>query len=272
MSTLEPPAPEKPLTITVQPTFRRKLDKLLRDPVVSAVTLLATVGAIPLTIYLYFRPPGHRDLCYLVNLEKTVVVKEGQLSRLSVTLDGKPIASDVSAAQIVFWNDGNQAIRGGHVLEPLLLRTSPNVPIIDASIRKTTRAVVHPKIDTTNFNRGVLGLSWDILEENDGAALQVVFAGGTDTDLVATAVLEGQAAIRKVDEKAPRSQKDMNRQNLLLVIVIWVAFIAFLGIAFFQRTRSGRRDVVFTLALLISVGVVTVDFISSHWRHPPFGF
>ncbi len=43
---------------------------------------------VALSIIFYLRPAEHRELCYLVHPEKTVIVQEGKLSRLSVTLDG----------------------------------------------------------------------------------------------------------------------------------------------------------------------------------------
>lgn len=275
--TVPEPVDEEPVS-----KVKTRLERFLSHPVAGAIAWILTVAAIPLSIYLYLRPPEHRDLCYLVNSEKTVIVREGQLSRLNVTLDGKAIGSDVSAAQVAFWNDGNKAIRSEHVLEPLLLRTQPSVPIIDATIRKTSRTVIHPKIDTAGFSQGVLGLSWDILEESDGAALQVVFAGGTHVDLVATTVLEGQASIRRIDVKAPPPKKRVEALKVVLIGMLWILCLSSFVLVFARRRSKEhvehmpqRRLLLDLLLIAISLGgalFVTTDFLASHPRLPPFGF
>src|SRR5205823_1030419 len=131
------------------------------------------VGVV-LAIYFFIEGQRHRELLYLVHPAKAVIVKAGQLSRLSVNLDGKPLDTDVTAAQIAFWNQGSESIRREHVLLPFTLRTQPPVPIIDATIRKTSRDIVQIQLDKSGLQRGELGLSWNILERNDGAIVQLI--------------------------------------------------------------------------------------------------
>jgi hypothetical protein len=261
------------------PTFRGRLDRLLRDPVVGAITLLLSVAAIPLSIYLALRQPEHRDLSYFVHPEKTAIVekmaiaKEGQIPRLSVTLDGKPVVSDVTAAQVAIWNEGNQAIRKEHVLESLQLRTSPSVPIVDATIRKTSRGVVRFELDKANFQRGELGLSWNILEGGDGAILQVVFAGGTETDLVATATLEGQSAIHRIEDRFLPQKYDPSNHMMRTIVTIWLFSIGQLFLFWIVAMANKQRLDRAWPGVSLAVGAIaTLIVVALRDHRPPFGF
>jgi hypothetical protein len=103
--------------------------------------------------------------------------KTGQLSRLSVTLDGATLNTDVTAAQIAFWNEGNDTIRNEYMLQPLILVTAPEARIFEATVRKKSREAVRIDLDTSRIDRGELGVSWNILEQGDGAIVQIIFAG-----------------------------------------------------------------------------------------------
>lgn len=59
-------------------------------------------------------------------------------------------------------------------------------------------------LDLSRLSSGEVGVSWDILEKNDGGVLQLVYAGlricGTeDVGIDAGAVIEGQPAIVRPD-------------------------------------------------------------------------
>jgi hypothetical protein len=82
-----------------------------------------------LAVYFYRQARQYRELTYIVNPAKAVVVKAGQSSKLSVTYKEQQIKTDVTAVQVAFWNVGNQSIRGGelreggNVLKPLVIKT-----------------------------------------------------------------------------------------------------------------------------------------------------
>ena len=134
---------------------------------------------------------------------KTVIVREGQLSRLSVTLDGKPITTDLTAAQVTIWNDGNQSIRREHVLEPMALRTPAGVRIVDVAIRKVSRSLVHPELDKTKFENGEVDVSWNILEGYDWIDLQITYAGPTSAGVTGSAVVEDQPGLVNKEPPTP---------------------------------------------------------------------
>ena len=74
-----------------------------------AVGIIGTIIGVVLSVYFYALSQRHRDLVYVVNPVKTIILKAGQLSRLSVSLDGKTIDSDLTATQIAFCRRKGQA-------------------------------------------------------------------------------------------------------------------------------------------------------------------
>jgi hypothetical protein len=102
------------------------LDRLLRNPVVSAIGLVATVLGLILAIYFYAQSTKRRDLVSYINPAQAVVVKTGESSNLHVFYGSHEVTSDVTAAQIAVWNQGNESIRPDNVLERVVIRTYPS--------------------------------------------------------------------------------------------------------------------------------------------------
>ena len=111
-----------------------------------AIAWIATVLGFGLPIYFYIQSDKKRDLASYVNPAQAVVVKTGESSNLHVFFGNHEpsheLTSDVTAAQIAIWNEGNESIRPDNVLKQVVIRTNPSVPILEASIRKKSRDVV----------------------------------------------------------------------------------------------------------------------------------
>jgi len=55
--------------------------------------------------------------------------------------------------------------------------------------------------DTTHLNDGTVGVSWKILEHDDGAVIQFILAGPSSVDIVPHGVVEGQQNINIVKRR-----------------------------------------------------------------------
>ena len=172
--------------------------RFISHPMVVTLGLIGAVASIisiPLAVYFFLLGNRMRELTYYVHPVKAVVVKTGEASRLAVMYDGKEIKTDVVAVQVALWNQGRETIRKSHVLRPLVINTV--APILEAVVRKETRqGIVGIKLDESEGGSGRLGVSWDILETDDGGVIQLILAGKTDTKVTAAAVIEGQKEIR----------------------------------------------------------------------------
>ena len=162
---------------------------------VGIVGTAASIVGVFLAVYFYFGSVSYPELVYFVNPVHTIVVKQGTASRLGVVFDGHPLTQDVTASQVAIWNRGHQVIRRAAILQAVTITTEPRVPILEATIRKTSRDVVGFDLGRTRFAEGEVPVSWNILEEGDGGVVQLVYAGDVGIQIRCRGVIEGQRAV-----------------------------------------------------------------------------
>jgi len=178
---------------------RNESSSLLRffsRPAVGIIGSVASVIGIALSVYFFMASRQKPELTYFVHPAKAAVVRTGQSSRLAVQFDGRDVTSDVLAAQIAFWNAGSKSIRVTDVLSPLVIRTGNGGRILEAKLRKTSRDVVQITLNPSRLAIGEVEIGWNILEQNDGGVLQIVYVGDETVDIQAHAVLEGQPELK----------------------------------------------------------------------------
>ena len=166
--------------------------RFFSNPIVGVTGSLASIVGVILAVYFFTERVPRRELVCFVHPVKSIVVTAGQASRLSVTMDGNEIATDLTAAQIAVWNRGEQSIKLDNVLQPLVIHTEGGEPIVEARIRKSSRDVVKLGLDRSRLQEGELGVTWNILEKNDGGVVQITYGGGPDVAIKADGVIEGQ--------------------------------------------------------------------------------
>jgi hypothetical protein len=195
---LEPP----PAPPTAPETSQPKTSILVwfaAHPIVGFVGTVASVLGVVLAVVLYLAAIRTRELSLYVNPSKTTLVKSGQSSDLHVLYRGNDVSTDVTALQVELWNAGKESIRPAHVLSPIVLETTPRVPILEARIRHTSRSVTEIVLDQTHIADGKVTVSWKILEHNDGAVIQFILAAPTETSIRASGALEGQGRVNVFD-------------------------------------------------------------------------
>lgn len=257
------------------------------NPIVGVTGSIASVLGLLLAIYFYVASRDYRELRYFVHPARAVVVQAGQTSRLSITLDGDSVNQDVSAVQVAFWNEGNQSIKRGDVLRPLVIKTSPESPILEAEVRKRNRDVVEITLNRSRMDMGELEVDWNILEHHDGAILQLVYFGDAQVPVTATAIIEGQGEIEKMEYsgeiQSPSEQYsesgNINRPlvSFMLIILAVVVMVAGLRVIVQLRKEGGH---IATYNYIVYIGgplavwvvVIYVLFQETGIHGPPFGF
>jgi len=192
MDTSEQPSDQKG-------TFSR----FFENPTVRIIERVLAFLSIPLGIYITIATQQYRQLSCTISPTKAIIVKSGQSSNLSVTYNGKEITTDVTAIQVAFWNAGNQSIKRGDVLKPLVINTTPILPILESQIRKVRRDVSGIKLDESKIAEGEITIKWDILEKDDGGIVQLMVAGVPETPIEIKAVIEGQKELSMI-KKLPK--------------------------------------------------------------------
>lgn len=168
-------------------------------PLIGLIGTVCSVLGLLLAITFFVTSIKSRDLSFYVNPAKITIVKSGQTSDLHVSYRARELASDVTVLQVQLWNAGRESIHPQQVLSPVLLERSPSAPILEARIRKVSRAVTDVQLDTRKLDQGRLGIYWKILEHDDGALIQLILAGPPETTVKATGTIEGQNGINAVE-------------------------------------------------------------------------
>lgn len=268
-------------------SIAQRTGNFFSHPYMVALAWMAAFLSLGWTVYDHYAGEHRPRLTYAVQPVNTAVVHAGESSKLTVSYEGKPITGDVSSAQVAFWNAGNLAIHG--MLKPLRIYTEPQTPILEARIRNPGRDVTGLRLDSSEQDKGVVIVRWDLLEHNDGGIAQIVFAGGVSTNVVASAVIEGQASIR------PASTPERNLSNLAKVVrgaglIIVATFFSTLAVALAasieatmktwgmfakssRATRSTAGILIWGLTIALSFClVVLLGRLFFEGPKPPFAF
>lgn len=224
-------------------------------PGLSLSASLASIVSIPLAIFLYFSGARSRELKFYVNPATTTIVKSGQSSDIHVLFKNEPVSTDVTALQVAIWNAGKEPIHAENVLDPIALKTS--APILEARIRHISRQTTHFAIDTAQQSQGLLGLSWKILENDDGAVVQLIIAGNA-SPVTVSGTIEGQRQIG-----AMKSRREM----YISALAILFSLLANAAVALVTRSRyRGHWRVVYGVSALV-IAAVMVLMLTSVWFH-----
>lgn len=269
-----------------QPTVKQNAAlSFFGRPVVGIVGSLASIIGFALSIYFFVASRETPDLTYFVHPAKAAVVRTGQASGLSVQLDGQNLTSDITATQIAFWNAGRKSIRTGNILQPLVFRTSNKAKILEARVQKSSREVVGLTLDTSRLSFGEVGVRWDILELNDGGVIQIIYSGDEKAGIEATAVLEGQPEIVRLEyaralstpgEEYTRRQGWKGRLSAYIMVALTLVVVAMTISQIIMRRKNGsgrsKRDWMLVVQSVLMVGMSIWMVFYDIPPGPPFGF
>ncbi|MDA0691065.1 MAG: hypothetical protein O3A78_07390 [Nitrospinae bacterium] len=175
--------------------FKFNISNISKNPYFGLIGIILGLIGIILSIFFYVGSKKESELTFMVNPIKTSIVSSGRTSSIKVFNAEKEITNDVTAVQIAIWNGGAKSIRTNNILEPIEIYTDPPVSIIEATILNTSREVTNFHIETDKLEQGIIKLKWKILEQNDGASIQIIFIGAKDTKFNFRGTIEGQAQI-----------------------------------------------------------------------------
>jgi hypothetical protein len=154
-----------------------KLYNLATHPLISFIALIIGILGIIVSYYIYKKSKKSRELHYYIAPTRSIIVKTGQASGLSISYEGQEITTDITAAHISFWNEGTEPIKKENILEPIEVITSPPAQILEVSTSKISRDLTEFHAEPAESRTGVISVSWKILEQNDTASIQTIYAG-----------------------------------------------------------------------------------------------
>lgn len=129
---------------------------------------------------------------------KTIVATPKDTSKLKLFYKGREVQEDVVASQVVIWNAGTAAVTEDMILDKVKLSIVPeDLTIFEVKTVEKTREITGFKFDEQNLKKGVIPLSWKILEPGDGALLQVIHSKGEGSSFLIDGIIVSQGDLKK---------------------------------------------------------------------------
>lgn len=156
--------------------------EFLRDPFWQFVGAVFALGAIAVSVVLYFLQRRHKALSYeIVSRTPLMSVKEEVKGRVQILLDGTPV-SDAHMVIIRVTNSGNVPIIPSDYLRPVHFDFGETVQILSAEITETNPDNVDASLE---LGSETVVLTPVLLNGGDSIILKVLvaeFAGKIDVD------------------------------------------------------------------------------------------
>jgi len=259
---------------------------LVAGLVLSIVTLIVTI--------VLSRHVEKRELTYSLNPIRTAVHRAGFASDLGLVFGEESLGdADVTAVQIAIWNRGSEPIWGTlgarqcDVRQDMAITTEPAVRILDVSVRALYPDILGFALEDTPETRGVgrVPIAWDVLEQDQGCSVQVLYEGDEEVEFRLEGVIVGQGEVTRiesgVDIMTPEQQLSAKSGNWTVVYVLAgvtaAAFLASSALYFwYRRTRDIDLMIFGYFALGMSIPLEGITIWQLHSMTvvtmPPFSF
>jgi hypothetical protein len=250
---------------------------LILNPWVAFIGTLSGIIGIPLSVILFFYALKAPGLTYTVYPIKTTVLQSRLAAGLRVLHNNEEIKGDVTAVQIAIWNNGREAIVQENILTPVKIVTRPAVQILEATIRTQSRKEIEFSLDNRLLKEGVVPVSWRILEQSDGATVQLIYAGPVETKIDLEGAVVGQrtiAATYSPYAPVPRGPTQLTKVTWSVGLIgIWAGLGAIIWLvrSISPKTWWGK---IIAGCILMGWGCLAV-LVAYTWfssSEPPFGF
>jgi hypothetical protein len=263
--------------------LRDSLPRFLGNPIFG---LLVSLASIVLAIFLYFQSQQTRDLVFTVHPARTIIARAGRPSELKVEFKGELIKADVIGAQLALWNQGKGSVHAGDVLSPIEIRLIPATPVLEVVVAKMSRSVVAIALDTDSekLRQGRIPVSFKILEQGDGAIIQIIYAGLVDVEVSVVGIVEGAGTPRKLRATSDTSRGKRSvssRERFFLTLLPSLIAGILVGVASYsllRQLRVGPRGNILLFVLTCSIVIIGLSLPVAGWFFlpsiptPPFGF
>ncbi|MBZ5612832.1 MAG: hypothetical protein LAO23_02395 [Acidobacteriia bacterium] len=249
------------------------------------------IGLIGISLALYFHAQSVQDRkpLYYVGQRATIVDSAVAIpSPLQVLYQGHPIGNtNVVELVLYFWNGGKLPIRKEDVLEPVAIQLASGEILESRALhisRSVTEFEIHP---VSESSRNVLPVSFAILEHDDGAAIQIIYAGKSDTAIAVNGTIVGAGNPRFFSEgrqlrNPEEAARKMKRVDRVMAYIPWLGTAILLilmavSVLVFRRSDQGpytsrmkSATIVLGITALLYLGMDIVEFHESHRPEVPY--
>jgi hypothetical protein len=215
------------------------------------IGILSIIVGLAFSYYFYKRSIEYRNLTFAIDPVRTAIVNSAEASDLTVLYKGNPVRNvDLSSIRVYVWNQGNKPIIAAarDVLRPIRFLFSGDAEIIDYRIVKISRPETEFTVDINPNEKRTLKIKFSILENNDGSAIQIIYAGRRNTGLNLDGSIVGQPEIRET----PLYQSESARSLPYKVASFILGIIGGVGIIIIAE--SIRRNLAIRLRIILIMG------------------
>ncbi len=211
------------------------------------------IGLIGVSLALYFHAQSVQDRKPLYYLGQRATIVDSAVatpSQLEVLYRGHPVGNtNVVEVVLYFWNGGKLPIRTEDVLEPVTIQLASG-EILESRVlhmsRSVTKFEIHP---VSESSKNVLTMSFGILERNDGAAIQLIYAGKSDTAITVNGTIVGAGTPRFFSEglrlhrpeEALQKRERFPRVMRLILYLATVAVFIFIAVLFLWVRKYDQK-------------------------------
>lgn len=237
-----------------------KLEKEFKLNYTTIISLVFTLAGLITSIYFYYQSVSFREPFFVINPVRTVIVDSQHVNNSKIKIidsQGKLINNPVVAVQLYFWNAGNQSIKKENILDDLIINIDNNqIRILDYKILKTSRKI-------TNFNllkvsNDKLKIDFDILEKNDGATCQIIYAGDPEAKIYVTGIIEGAKPIKNNKHIYLNNYKTYFIFTILFFLILIIgAVILIKGIQSINQKSKRMANIVPVFIAIVFVLIIS---------------
>jgi hypothetical protein len=137
---------------------------------------------------------------------------------------------DITAATLYIWNDGPAPMRAADVLSPFKIVLPPESKILDIRVLGETRPVCGVRGDRIEAEPNKAALGFNILENGDGARIQVIYSGRHDAAIGVEGQVVGAPGV--MGRQIANGQK-LAQSSFVDQIVFQLLTLLLLGICIF---------------------------------------
>jgi len=155
--------------------------------------------------------------------------------------------------------------------------TNPQERILEASVKTGSPDTGFNLLDSTDSKaKGRVPVSWEILEKNEGASIQLLYLGTPEVDISVEGLIEGQGHAKRIvtssSLKSPQEHRKTRRQQSLWVVISLVASVVIAILQFAIKVQWDLLPMFFIISLFI-LFISSSNLLSTiRERFPPFWF
>lgn len=236
------------------------------SPTGAAVLGMVAIFSTVFGIWSFVASKKERNLTYFVSAGRTAVVTAGKANTIQVSYKGEELTGDVSAVVLAVWNAGSEPIRSEDILDPIRVEVGGERRILETKLLWTSRPVTKFSVEN---DPGMAGkLSWQILEKNDGAMVQVTYQGDTHAPVSVKGVILGQ--------NVPTLGDGLMTYKMAIPLILGALVVVSGSVSIsidLLKLQGGRKPFLIFLLGVAIPGVVMILYMYSPWKdRVPFEF